>query len=39
MQQFVRFEVNGSVQPILFIVESDHLVNRNVIWIPAEFRS
>ena len=32
MQQFVGFGVDGSVQPVLFVIESDHgLVDRDVI--------
>ena len=38
MKQFVRLGINGGIQPILLIVESDHgLVNRNVIRTPPSF--
>jgi len=39
MAQIVRFWINSSVQPILFIVKSNHcLIDRNVIRSPARFR-
>ncbi|SDF92825.1 hypothetical protein SAMN04488067_1119 [Halorubrum xinjiangense] len=38
MEQFVCLGIDGSIQPILLIVESDHsLVNRNVIRTPTSF--
>ena len=38
MEEFVRFWVDSSVQPVPFVVESDHsLVNRNVIRILPIF--
>jgi hypothetical protein len=39
MEQIVRFRIDSSVQPILFIVKPSHsLINRNVIRPPTGFR-
>jgi len=39
MKQIVRFRIDSSVKPILFIVKSNHgLINRNVIRAPSRFR-
>jgi len=38
MKQFVRLGIDGSIQPILLVVELDHgLVNRNVTRTPSGF--
>jgi len=35
IENFVRFGINGSVQPAAFVVDLDHcLVNHNLLWIP-----
>jgi len=39
VEQIVRFWIDSSVQPILFIIESNHcLINRNVIRGSTSFR-
>ena len=39
MEQFVRFGIDSSVQPVLLVIESDHgFVNRNVIRTLSVFR-
>ena len=39
MKQIVRFRIDSSVQPILFILKSNHgLIDRNVIRAPTRFR-
>ncbi len=38
MEQFVCIGIDGSVQPVSLVVESDHgFVNRNVIRAPSSF--
>jgi len=38
MEEFIRFWIDSSVQPVPFVVESDHsLINRNVIRILPIF--
>jgi len=39
MEQIIRFWIDSSVQPILFIIESNHgIIDRNVIRAPTRFR-
>ena len=39
MVQIVRFRIDSSVQPVLFIIESNHrFINRNVIRDSNRFR-
>ncbi len=38
MKQFFRLGIDGSIQPILLVVELDHgLINRDVIRTPSSF--
>jgi len=38
-EQIIRFWIDSSVQPILFIIESNHgLIDRNVIRAPTRLR-
>jgi len=38
MKQIVRFRIDSSVQPILFVVKPNHsLINRDVIRAPTRF--